>query len=48
MDSTRIDHTLRSMTEAKDLPGVVAVAGSSNGTLYEGAFGKRDLAKDQP
>jgi CubicO group peptidase (beta-lactamase class C family) len=48
MDSTRIDQTLRSMTEARDLPGVVAVAGSSNGTLYEGAFGKRDLSNDQP
>jgi methyl acetate hydrolase len=48
MDSARIDQTLRRMTDAKELPGVVAVAGSSNGTLYEGAFGKRDLANDQP
>ncbi len=48
MDSTRIDQTLRGMTDAKDLPGVVAIAGSSNGTLYEGAFGKRDLASEQP
>ena len=48
MDLARIDQTLRGMADARDLPGVVAIAGSSNGTLYEGAFGKRDLSKDQP
>jgi methyl acetate hydrolase len=47
MDSARIDQALRRMADAKEIPGVVAVAGSSNGTLYQGAFGKRDLSKDQ-
>ncbi|UGY29601.1 beta-lactamase family protein [Bradyrhizobium septentrionale] len=30
------------------LPGVVAVAGSDQGMIYEGAFGKRIVGQDQP
>jgi len=30
--------------EAKEVPGVVAMAATDGGTLYEGAFGSRDLA----
>src|SRR6516165_3579175 len=40
-----IDAVLRRATEAKEVPGVVAVAATDKGTFYEGAFGTRDLAK---
>jgi CubicO group peptidase (beta-lactamase class C family) len=40
-----IDQALRQAVEAKEVPGVVAMAATEKGTLYEGAFGKRDLAK---
>ena len=40
-----IDQALRRAAEAKEVPGVVAVAATGDGVLYEGAFGKRDLAK---
>src|SRR5690348_12006858 len=38
-----IDAVLRRATEAKEVPGVVAVAATDKGTFYEGAFGTRDL-----
>jgi methyl acetate hydrolase len=41
----RIDAALRRAVEAKEVPGVVAVAATDKGLLYEGAFGTRDLAK---
>ncbi len=40
-----IDQHLRQAADAKEVPGVVAVAANDNGIFYEGAFGKRDLAK---
>jgi methyl acetate hydrolase len=40
-----IDQILREASDAKDIPGVVAIAASGSEVLYEGAFGKRDLAK---
>jgi len=40
-----IDQVLRKAADAKEVPGVVAVAATSDGVLYEGAFGKRDLVK---
>jgi methyl acetate hydrolase len=40
-----IDQAFRQATDAKEVPGVVAVAATGDGVLYEGAFGKRDLAK---
>jgi methyl acetate hydrolase len=40
-----IDRDLRQATEAKNVAGVVAMAATDNGVLYQGAFGKRDLAK---
>src|SRR5713226_6494955 len=40
-----IDAVLRRATEAREVPGVVAVAATDKGILYEGAFGTRDLAK---
>ncbi|HEX3952482.1 MAG TPA: serine hydrolase domain-containing protein [Stellaceae bacterium] len=39
----QIDKSLRSAVEAREVPGVVAMATSRNGPVYEGAFGVRDL-----
>jgi CubicO group peptidase (beta-lactamase class C family) len=39
----QIDQALRQMSDAKDIPGVVAIAATGSDTIYEGAFGKRDL-----
>jgi CubicO group peptidase (beta-lactamase class C family) len=43
---TSIDHAFAVAANDKDVPGVVAVAASDAGPLYEGAFGKRDLSKN--
>jgi methyl acetate hydrolase len=40
----RIDAALSRAVEAGEVPGVVAMAATESGTLYEGAFGLRDLA----
>jgi CubicO group peptidase (beta-lactamase class C family) len=41
-----IDQILRQKSETKEIPGVVAIAASGNDVLYQDAFGKRDLSKD--
>src|SRR5712671_4649778 len=38
-----IDSVLRSAVEAREVPGVVALAASDKGAIYDGAFGVRDL-----
>jgi CubicO group peptidase (beta-lactamase class C family) len=38
-----IDATLSRAAEAKEVPGVVALAATGTGVLYEGAFGLRDI-----
>jgi len=43
-----IDKLFSQATESKAMPGIVAVAATDTGTVYEGAFGKRDLGKDAP
>src|SRR3954468_1719507 len=43
----QIDQVLRQKCEAKDIPGVVAMAASGNEVVYQGAFGKRDLSKEE-
>ncbi len=43
----QIDQVLRSKCDAKEIPGVVAVAASGSEVIYQGAFGKRDLGKDE-
>ncbi|MEH2559355.1 methyl acetate hydrolase [Bradyrhizobium algeriense] len=43
-----IDQILRQKCEAKEIPGVVAMAATGNEVIYQGAFGKRDLSKDDP
>jgi len=42
----QIDQLLRQKADAKEIPGVVAVAATGNEIIYQGAFGKRDLSKD--
>jgi len=41
----QIDQILRQKCEAKEIPGVVAMAATGNEVIYQGAFGKRDLSK---
>jgi methyl acetate hydrolase len=40
-----IDQVLRQAADSKDVAGVVAMAATGDGILYQGAFGKRDLVK---
>jgi methyl acetate hydrolase len=41
----QIDQILRQKSDAKEIPGVVAIAASGQEVIYQGAFGKRDLSK---
>ena len=41
----RIDGLLKQAVDAKEVPGVVAMAATDKGKVYEGAFGTRDLGK---
>jgi methyl acetate hydrolase len=43
-----IDRLLRARTDAGEIPGVVAIAATGSELIYEGAFGRRDLARDAP
>jgi CubicO group peptidase (beta-lactamase class C family) len=45
---TQIDQILRQKCEAREIPGVVAMAATGNEVIYQGAFGKRDLSRDDP
>ena len=42
----QIDQALRQKADTKEIPGVVAMAATSKEVIYQGAFGKRDLSKD--
>jgi CubicO group peptidase (beta-lactamase class C family) len=42
----QIDQVLRQKSDAREIPGVVAMAATSKEVTYRGAFGKRDLSKD--
>jgi len=42
----QIDQILRQKSETKEIPGVVAMAATGKEVIYQGAFGKRDLSKD--
>jgi CubicO group peptidase (beta-lactamase class C family) len=46
LSPAQIDQVLRKAADAKEVPGVVAMAANGKETIYEGAFGKRDLSKD--
>lgn len=48
LDRAPIDRALRQATQTGDVPGVVAVAATSRAVIYEGAFGTRELGKDEP
>jgi CubicO group peptidase (beta-lactamase class C family) len=41
----QLDSVLRRAVDAVEVPGVVAMAATDKGLLYEGAFGTRDLGK---
>src|SRR6476660_1330703 len=40
------DQLLRQKSEAREIPGVVAMAATGNEVIYQGAYGKRDQSKD--
>jgi CubicO group peptidase (beta-lactamase class C family) len=44
----RIDQILRQATESKASPGIVAVAATDRGVIYEGAAGGRDMESGPP
>jgi len=44
----QIDQLLRQKCESKEIPGVVAMAATGNEVIYQDAFGKRDLSRDDP
>ena len=43
---TGADSILGRAVDAGEVPGVVALAATEDGVLYEGAFGKREIAKE--
>jgi methyl acetate hydrolase len=45
-NQAQIDQVLRQKSDAREIPGVVAMAASAKEVTYQGAFGKRDLSKD--
>jgi methyl acetate hydrolase len=46
-NQAQIDQVLRQKSDAKEIPGVVAIAATANEVIYQGAYGKRDLSTDQ-
>jgi len=48
IDPGPIDAALRERAEALAIPGVVAIAATGSETIYQGAFGRRDLGKPEP
>jgi CubicO group peptidase (beta-lactamase class C family) len=46
-DGTRIDAVLKEAVARGDVPGVVAMAANSQGVIYQGAFGKRNVGQDE-
>ena len=43
-----IDTAFTQAVESKKMPGIVAAAVTDKGTLYEGAFGTREIGKNTP
>src|SRR5438034_8892060 len=43
---SEIDQLLRQKCDAREIPGVVAMAANGTETIYQGAFGNRDLGED--
>jgi methyl acetate hydrolase len=44
--NSAIDQMLRQQTDAGQIPGVVAIAAAADDVIYQGAYGRRDLSKD--
>ena len=44
----QVDQLLKAATDRGDVPGVVAMAATREGTVYQGAFGRRTLPDGQP
>jgi methyl acetate hydrolase len=44
----QVDRAFGQATEAKEVPGVVAIAATDGGIVYEAAYGKRDIGKPAP
>jgi methyl acetate hydrolase len=42
-----VDQALREAADARDVPGVVAMAATGSEVIYQGAFGKRDLGNPE-
>ena len=45
-NQAQIDQALRQKSDAREIPGVVAIAATAKEVIYQGAFGKRDLSKE--
>ena len=43
-NQVQIDQILREKSDAREIPGVVAMAATAKDVIYQGAFGKRDLS----
>jgi methyl acetate hydrolase len=43
-----VDTMFTQAVESKQMPGIVAVAATDKGTVYEGAFGTREIGKSAP
>jgi methyl acetate hydrolase len=43
-----VDTSFQQAVESKKMPGIVAMAATDKGVLYEGAFGQRELGKHAP
>jgi len=43
-----VDRMFRQAVDSKAMPGIVAVAATDKGTVYEGAFGTREIGKATP
>jgi CubicO group peptidase (beta-lactamase class C family) len=48
IETGEIERTLRHAADSGAVPGVVAAAADGDGIVYEGAFGRRNLASDVP
>jgi len=46
VNTQALDQVLSQAVNAKEVPGVVALAATDQGVIYEGACGKRELGKD--
>src|SRR4029453_12598673 len=43
-----VDTMFSQAVASKQMPGIIAAAATDAGTLYEGAFGTREIGKDAP